>query len=109
MLVDEVLSVGDEKFRKKSLEKMKNLILDRLNIIKPTARMDAESELDSFIDSWKLLASQPKKLRYYVVKTDSYNRLMNNYGEKCSDSEKPTLRSMREVENAANMFYYTED
>ncbi|MDD6628380.1 MAG: ABC transporter ATP-binding protein [Lachnospiraceae bacterium] len=29
MLVDEVLSVGDEKFRKKSLEKMKNLILDQ--------------------------------------------------------------------------------
>lgn len=91
------------------LSEVKNLILDRLNIIKPAARMDAESELDSFIDSWKLLASQPKKLRYYVVKTDSYNRLMNNYGEKCSDSEKPTLRSMREVENAANMFYYTED
>ncbi len=29
MLVDEVLSVGDERFRRKSLEKMKSLILDR--------------------------------------------------------------------------------
>lgn len=29
MLVDEVLSVGDERFRKKSLEKMRSLILDR--------------------------------------------------------------------------------
>ncbi len=28
MLVDEVLSVGDEKFKKKSLNKMKNLIND---------------------------------------------------------------------------------
>ena len=28
MLVDEVLSVGDERFRKKSLEKMKELIMD---------------------------------------------------------------------------------
>lgn len=29
MLVDEVLSVGDERFRKKSLEKMNSLILDK--------------------------------------------------------------------------------
>lgn len=29
MLVDEVLSVGDERFRRKSLDKMKSLILDR--------------------------------------------------------------------------------
>lgn len=29
MLVDEVLSVGDERFRRKSLEKMKSLILDK--------------------------------------------------------------------------------
>ena len=29
MLVDEVLSVGDERFRKKSLEKMRALILDK--------------------------------------------------------------------------------
>ena len=34
---------------------------------------------------------------------------MNSYGEVCTDFEKPTLRSMREVESAANMFYYTED
>lgn len=91
------------------LEGIKSLILDRLNIIKPAARIDAENELDSFFDSWKLLAAQPKKLYYYLVKTSSYNRLMSDYGEKCSDSEKPTLRSMRDVENAANMFYYTEE
>lgn len=94
---------------REQLDEVKKLILDRLSIIKPAARMDAESEIDTFIDSWKWLAAQQKKLRYYVVKTESYNRLMNSYGEKCSDSEKPTLRSMRDVENAANMFYYTED
>lgn len=41
--------------------------------------------------------------------TKTYNRLMNTYGEVCTDLEKPTLRSMRDVESAANMFYYTED
>ena len=91
------------------IKEIKNLILDRLNIIKPSARVDADNEIDTFIDNWKLLTAQPKQLRYYVVKTEKYNRLMNNYGEICSDFEKATLRSMREVENAANMFYYTED
>lgn len=34
---------------------------------------------------------------------------MNYYSENCTDIEKATLSSMREVENAANMYYYTED
>lgn len=45
----------------------------------------------------------------YVYGTDKYNRLMNYYGQSCKDTEKATLSSMREVENAANMFYYTEE
>lgn len=52
---------------------------------------------------------QRKPLRYYVYGTDKYNRLMNYYGQSCKDTEKATLSSMREVENAANMFYYTEE
>lgn len=90
------------------LSEVKALILERLNIVKPSAKADAELEIDDFVNTWKLLASQPKGLRYYVYKTDRYNRLMNTYGEVCTDSEKPTLRSMREVESAANMYYYTE-
>lgn len=91
------------------IAEVKALILNRLNIIKPTAKADAENEIDAFINNWKLLASQPKGLRYYVLKTDKYNRLMNSYGEVCDDTEKATLRSMREVESAANMYYYTEE
>lgn len=91
------------------LAEVKALVVDRLNIIKPAARAEAEEEIDSFIDSWKTLAAQPKSLRYYVFTTDKYNRLMNYYSENCSDIEKATLSSMREVENAANMYYYTED
>ena len=68
-----------------------------------------EHEIDDFISNWKLLATQSKELRYYVYTTKTYNRLMNTYGEVCTDLEKPTLRSMRDVESAANMFYYTED
>ena len=91
------------------IRKVKDLVLDRLNVIKPLARQDAEQEIDTFIDNWKRIASEQKQLRYFVVKTDKYNRLMNTYGEYCTDSEKATLRSMREVESAANMYYYTEE
>lgn len=91
------------------LREIKALILDRLSIIKPAAKADAENEIDAFINTWKLLAAQQKQLRYYVLKTDKYNRLMNSYGESCTDFEKATLRSMREVENAANMYYFMED
>lgn len=91
------------------LSEIKALILERLNIVKPEAKLDAEHEIDVFINNWKLLASQQKGLRYYVLKTDNYNRLMNTYGEVCSDTEKATLRSMREVESSATMYYYTEE
>ena len=91
------------------LREIKALILERLNIVKPAAKLDAEHEIDVFINNWKLLASQQKGLRYYVLKTDKYNRLMNTYGEACDDTEKATLRSMREVESSASMYYYTEE
>lgn len=93
---------------KEQLREVKDVILDRLNIIKPAVRVDAENEIDQFIEWWKMLTHDPKSLRYYVYGTDRYNRLMNYYSENCTDSEKATLNSMREVENAANMYYYME-
>lgn len=91
------------------LSEIKTMIFERLKIIKPGARTEVEEEIDNFIDSWKTLASQKKPLLYYVLTTKNYNRLMNYYSEDCSGIEKPTLSSMREVENTANMYYYTED
>lgn len=93
----------------KQVKEIKSLILERLNIVKPSVKADTEKEIDAFLNNWKLLASQKKGLRYYVLKTDNYNRLMNTYGEVCTDTEKATLRSMRDVESAANMYYFTED
>ena len=88
---------------------VKKMIIDRLNIIKPSARADAEMEIDQFIDWWKLRAVQTKPLRYYVVGTERYNRLMSPYDKPHEEDEKATLQSMREVESSANMFYYTEE
>lgn len=93
------------------IKEVKGMIIDRLTIIKPSAKADAEYEIDTFIDNWKFLASREKRLLYYYYGSmkEKYNRLMNDYGEECVDTEKATLRSMREVESSANMYYYTED
>lgn len=96
------------------LKEIKALILDRLNIIKPAARVDAENEIDQFIDWWKVLAAKPKRLLYkgplYRAKEEKNNYLMSYYGQQgAKESEKPTLSSMREVESSSNMFYYVEE
>lgn len=95
---------------------IKSLILDRLNIIKPSARADADDEIDRFIDWWKVLAAKPKRLLFkgplpqYRSKEDPNNYLMSYYGQQgAKDNEKPTLSSMREVESPSNMFYYVEE
>ncbi len=93
------------------LSEVKALILNRLNIIKPAAKADAEAEIDQFIDWWKVLAAKPKRLLFkgplYRSKDEKSNYLMSYYGQQgAKETEKPTLSSMREVENASNMFYY---
>lgn len=94
----------------KQIAAVRKMIIDRLNIVKPSAVAEAEDEINQFIDWWKFRASQTgKPLRYYVVGTEKYNRLMNPYDKPHEEDEKATLQSMREVESSANMFYYTEE
>lgn len=93
----------------KELDTVRGWILNRLNIVCPAAKMEAEEELERFIDWWKVQAVQQKPLRYYVPETRRYSRLINSYDQAYNESEKPTLRSMREVERAAHMFYYEEE
>lgn len=100
-----IVSLTDEQ-----IATVRKMIIDRLNIVKPSAIADAEDEINQFIEWWKLRASRTDKpLRYYVVGTDKYNRLMNPYDKPHEEDEKATLQSMREVESSANMFYYTEE
>ena len=93
------------------LDVYKRQVLDRLNIIKPSARADAETEIDIFIDWWNLKARQTKPLAYtmYGKQVENFERLMSPYDQPHTDNEKPTLQSMREVESSANMYYYTEE
>ncbi len=91
------------------LASIKKIIIDRLNIIKPSAKADAEKEIEQFIDWWKLRAVQKKPLLYSIENTKKHNRLMHAYDRSHNEDEKATLQSMREVESATKMFYYTEE
>ena len=97
------------------ISEIKTIILERLKVVKPNARDDAEREIDDFIEWWKYLANSPLPLYYYIYNTkdkdnrDKCNRLMNYYGQICTDKEKKTLGSMRDVENTSGMYYFSED
>lgn len=92
----------------KQIDAVKEMILNRINIVKPSARADANEEIDQFIGWWKRKAAEPMPL-FYRADPKRYNILINPYDKPHDDRYKPTLQSMREVESAANMYYYTEE
>lgn len=92
----------------KQIDAIKEMILDRIKIVKPSARADAGDEIDEFIGWWKRKAAESMPL-FYRADPKRYNILINPYDKPHEDNYKPTLQSMREVESAANMYYFTED
>ena len=93
------------------LEKVKQVILDRVKVVAHKAYHDVELEIDSFIDEWKNLSAEDKKLTYFTNDKglERYNRLLNYYHSYCTSKEKPTLNSMREVERASTIYYFNEE
>lgn len=93
---------------KKQIDAVKEMILDRINIVKPSARADAAEEIDQFIEWWKSKATESIPLSYRG--DPKTNILINPYDKPHDGNYKPTLQSMREVESASNMYLqYTED
>lgn len=90
------------------IDAVKEMILNRIKIVKPSAGDDAGDEIDEFIGWWKRKAAETMPL-FYRADPKRYNILINPYDKPHEDSYKPTLQSMREVESAANMYYYTEE
>jgi hypothetical protein len=90
------------------IEEIKKIILERVSTVQMQNRKDTENDFEIFIDDWKRLNQEEKKLFYYVYTTDKYNRLLNFYDRYVSDKEKATLSAMRDVENTASLYYYEE-
>ena len=87
-------------------EIMKKIAI-RVARVAPKLQQDVLSELTQFIDDWKTLNRvSALPLHYYVGNLTKGERLLNFYGEHCRAKEKPTLNSMREVENTATIYYW---
>ena len=96
-----ILDIDDSE-----IKKLKQIILDRVKIVDYTAYDEAELALDSFINTWKVLANDTTKTLVYNVKYPKQNqqRLISRYGLEINGyNEKPTLNSMRDVEHSANI------
>lgn len=88
------------------IKDIKDKILERVKITAPSSYVDTEKEMDEFINTWKNIAKEEKL--YYFVPTiaDDKKRLLTYYGEYYGDKEKPTLSSMRDVEQSSTVFYW---
>jgi len=84
-------------------------IASRVAKVAPKLHDDVVYEITEFVDTWKMCKQvNALPLYYYISNTKKGARLMNYYGELCTRMEKPTLISMREVENASTLYYYRE-
>ncbi|MDW7662648.1 MAG: DISARM system helicase DrmA [Bacillota bacterium] len=82
-------------------------VLLKVATVTPKAYDEVLDEAKLFIEEWKRLSAEEKKLFYYIWDDDRFNRLLNYYGKNCTPKEKATLSSMREVEAASALYYYT--
>ena len=88
------------------IKDIKDKILERVKITAPLSYADTEKEIDEFINTWKNIA-RDEKLYYFVpAVADDKKRLLTYYGEYYGDKEKPTLSSMRDVEQSSTVFYW---
>lgn len=60
--------------------------------------------MDEFINTWKNIAKDEKLYYFVPAVADDKKRLLTYYGEYYGDKEKPTLNSMRDVEQSSTVF-----
>ena len=88
------------------INEIKSMILERVKVISPTAYADTEDEIDTFLSTWKSIAKSDKLYFFVPTVADDKKRLLTYYGEFYADKEKPTLSSMRDVEQSSTVFYW---
>ena len=68
--------------------------------------LTACTTMDEFINTWKNIAKDEKLYYFVPAVADDKKRLLTYYGEYYGDKEKPTLNSMRDVEQSSTVFYW---
>jgi len=84
------------------IKRVKDQILDRVRIVEPAALSDTEQEMDRFLEMWEV---RSEDLYYYIANTKDHKRLLNYYGQPSNGTDKPTLNSMRDVEQSSTVFF----
>ena len=91
------------------IENVKNKILERVKIVAPSAYSQTVSDLEAFLSTWKDLASNGKLFYHIKDRTNGNQTLLTYYTDFANKTEKPTLNSMRDVEQASSLFYWEGD
>jgi hypothetical protein len=108
-LAENASAAAIDTIPKAEIDAIVDKIALRVAKVSPRLRQDVIDEITEFIDTWKTSNQvNPLPLYYYIFDTNKGARLLNYYGEHCKRTEKPTLNSMREVENTSTLFYYRE-
>ena len=89
-----------------NVKRVKEMILERVKVTAPSSYVDTEKEIDEFIGTWKSIAKSDKLYYFVPSVADDKKRLLTYYGEYYGDKEKPTLSSMRDVEQSSTVFYW---
>ena len=90
------------------INEIKDKILARVKITSAASYADTEKEIDEFINIWKNIAKDDKLYYYVPAVAEDKKRLLTYYGEFYGDKEKPTLNSMRDVEQSSTVFYWED-
>lgn len=90
------------------INEIKDKILARVKITSAASYADTEKEIDEFINVWKNIAKDNKLYYYVPAVAEDKKRLLTYYGEFYGDKEKPTLNSMRDVEQSSTVFYWED-
>lgn len=88
------------------INEIKCMILERVKVISPSSYADTEEELNTFINTWKSIAKSDKLYYFVPSVADNKKRLLTYYGQFYADKEKPTLSSMRDVEQSSTVYYW---
>ena len=88
------------------VKRVKEMILERVKVTAPSSYADTEKEIEEFISTWKNIAKSDKLYYFVPSVADDKKRLLTYYGEYYGDKEKPTLSSMRDVEQSSTVFYW---
>ncbi|MCM1288022.1 MAG: DISARM system helicase DrmA [Clostridium sp.] len=94
------------KISDNDIKRVKEMILERVKVTAPSSYVDTGKEIDEFISIWKNIAKIDKLYYFVPYVTDDKKRLLTYYGEFYGDKEKPTLSSMRDVEQSSTVFYW---